>query len=76
MLQDAFVLDLGPPHVLAVARLELDDGSAQRYTFALTGRPLRPAGDGDGAWRALLVAIAEGRTIPALVAGSPGKSVV
>lgn len=71
MLQDAFLLDPGPPHVLAVARLELDDGSAQRYTFALTGRPLRPAGDGDGAWRALLVAIAEGRTIPALVADPP-----
>jgi maltose alpha-D-glucosyltransferase/alpha-amylase len=27
---------------------------------------LRPAGDGDGAWRALLVAIAEGRTIGGL----------
>lgn len=72
MLQDAFLLDSGPPHVLAVARLELDDRSAQRYTFALTGRPLRPAEDGVGAWRALLVAIAEGRTIPALVAGTPG----
>jgi maltose alpha-D-glucosyltransferase/alpha-amylase len=49
--------------VFAIARLELDDRSAQRYTFALTGRPLRPAVDGDGAWRALLVSIAEGRTI-------------
>ena len=52
--------------MLAVARLELDDVSTQRYTFALTGRPLRPASDGDGAWRALLVAIAEGRTIAGL----------
>jgi maltose alpha-D-glucosyltransferase/alpha-amylase len=52
--------------VLAIASLELDDGSRDRYTFALTGRPLRPAGGGDGAWRALFSAIAEGRTIPAL----------
>jgi hypothetical protein len=44
--------------VLAVARLGLDDGSWQRYTFALTGRPLRVAVGGDGAARALLFAIA------------------
>jgi maltose alpha-D-glucosyltransferase/alpha-amylase len=55
-------------HVLAIAQLRLDDGSDQHYTFALTGRPLRPAGDGDGVWRALLIAIAEGRTIAALPA--------
>jgi maltose alpha-D-glucosyltransferase/alpha-amylase len=56
--------------VLAIARLRLDDGSHQRYTFALTGRPLRAAADGDGAWRALLAAIAEGRTIPSIGAGA------
>jgi len=55
--------------VLAIASLELDDGSRSRYTFALTGRPLRPAHGGDGAWRALLLAIAEGRTVPALPGG-------
>jgi maltose alpha-D-glucosyltransferase/alpha-amylase len=54
------------PHVLAVARLGIDDGSWQRYTFMLTGRPLRVAVGGDGAARALLAAIAEGRAIAAL----------
>jgi maltose alpha-D-glucosyltransferase/alpha-amylase len=72
-LEDAFVLDPVPPHVLAVARLGLDDRAAQRYSFALTGRPLRLAVEGDGAWRALLVAMAEGRTVPALPTGAvPG----
>ena len=31
------------PHVLAVAGVRLDDGSERRYSFALTGRPLRVA---------------------------------
>jgi len=65
-LEDAFELDTAAPHVLAVARLGLDDGSAQAYTFALTGRPLRPAEPGDGAWRALAVAMADGRAIGAI----------
>ena len=52
--------------MLAVANVELDDGSTQRYTLALTGRPLRPAAEGDGAWRSLMVAIAEGRTVAAM----------
>jgi maltose alpha-D-glucosyltransferase/alpha-amylase len=65
-MEDAFVLDPGPPHVLAVARFGLDDGSWQRYTFALTGRPLRVAVGGDGAARALLAAIAEGRAVAAI----------
>jgi maltose alpha-D-glucosyltransferase/alpha-amylase len=52
--------------VLAVARFGLDDGSWQRYTFVLTGRPLRVAVGGDGAARALLAAIADGRAIAAL----------
>jgi maltose alpha-D-glucosyltransferase/alpha-amylase len=46
--------------------VQLDDGSTPRYTLALTGYPLRPAAGGDGAWRALLSAIAEGRTVPAV----------
>ncbi len=65
-MEAAFVLDLGVPHVLAVVRLRLDDRAVQRYTFALTGRPLRAADAGDGAWRALLAAIGEGRVLPAL----------
>jgi len=56
--------------VLAIASLDLDDGSRQRSTFALTGRPLRVATGKDGAWRALLVAIAEGRTVPGVRRGS------
>ena len=78
-LDDAFVLDDVAPHVLAVARLRLDDGLEQRYTFALTGHPLRAAGDGDGVWRALLAAIADGRTIGSIgtgtaTAGRPGSA--
>ena len=69
-LEAAFILDQGAPHVLAVARLRLDDRSAQRYTFALTGRPLRIAEPGDGTWRALLVAMADGRVVPALGGGA------
>jgi maltose alpha-D-glucosyltransferase/alpha-amylase len=60
------VLDEAAPHLLAIARLDLDDGANQRSTFALTGRPLRAAVPGDRAWLALLVAIAEGRTIAAM----------
>ena len=48
-LEEAFVLDAEAPHVLAVARFGLDDGSWQRYTFALTGRPL--AGRRGWRWR-------------------------
>ena len=65
-MEDAFVLDAEAPHVLAVARLGLDDGSWQRYTFALTGRPLRVVVGGDGWARALLAAITEGQAIAAL----------
>jgi trehalose synthase-fused probable maltokinase len=54
------------PHVLAVVALSLDDRSRQQYAFALTGSPLREAAPADGAWRALAVAMGEGRTIPAL----------
>lgn len=75
-LEEAFVLDAATPHVLAVARLDLDDGSAQRYTFGLTGRPLRPSEAGEGTWRALLTAVAEGRPIAAIDRGSPGQGEV
>ena len=60
--------------MLAVARLRLDDGSRQRYTFALTGRPLRPAEPDEGAWRALLAAIADGRAIAAIGRGGASGS--
>lgn len=70
------MLDAYAPHVFAVARLELDDRTTERYTFALTGSPLQPARDGDGSWRALLIAMAEGRSVPALAdddaPGDPG----
>ena len=62
------MLDDGAPHVLAVVTLTLDDRSRQRYSFAFTGAPLREAAPGDGAWRALGVAMGEGRIIAALAA--------
>ncbi len=65
-LDEAFVLDEAPRHVLAIVTLRLDDGATQRYTFALTGAPLRVADAGDGAWRALAAAMGEGRVIAAL----------
>ncbi len=65
-MQDAFVLEEHAPHVLAVAGVRLDDGTTLRYTFALTGRPLRAAEAGDRAWGALAAAMADGRTIPGL----------
>ena len=58
--------------MLAVARFGLDDGSWQRYTVMLTGRPLRIAAGGDGVARALLAAIGAGRTIAALAGERPG----
>jgi trehalose synthase-fused probable maltokinase len=60
------VLDASAPHILAVVAVGLDDGSSSRYTFGLTGQPLHAAAPGDGAWRALAVTMAEGRTIAAL----------
>ena len=44
----------------------LDDGAIQRYQLAFTGPELWLTAPGDGAWRALTVAMAEGRTIPSL----------
>jgi maltokinase len=65
-LHEAFLLDQEGPHVLAIADLTLDDGTRDRYSLALTGTPLREAVPGDGAWRALAIAMAEGRTIAAM----------
>jgi len=47
----------------------LGDKHRQTYSLALTGEPLRPALPGDGAWRALGVAMGEGRTIAAMPSG-------
>ena len=76
-LDEAFVLDEAGPHVLATVHLALDDRTTQRYAFALTGAPLREAAPGDGTWRALAVAMGEGRTIPALgrTPDDPGATV-
>lgn len=65
-LEHAVPLDTAVPHVLAVVDLTLDDGTHQRYALALTGRPLREATPGEGAWRSLAAAIGDGRTIAAL----------
>ena len=67
-LDEAFVLDDAAPHVLAITSARLADGGSSRYSFALTGRPLRPAEPGDGAWRALAAAMADGRAIAAIPA--------
>ncbi len=66
VLDDGSVLDDDGPHVLAILTATVDDGTRQRYSLALTGDPLREAQPGDGAWRALAVAMANGRTIPSL----------
>lgn len=68
-LDEAFVLDEAARHVLAVATLTLADRTRQRYQFALTGDPLREARPGAGAWRALAVAMADGRPVPSLPRG-------
>jgi len=62
------VLDEAAGHVLAVVTARLDDRSRERYQLALTGSPPRIAEPGEGSWRALAVAMAEGRTTPALPA--------
>lgn len=77
-LDEAFVLDAQAGHVLAIATVALDDGGHDRYTIALTGEPLREAVPGDGAWRALALAMADGETIGAMpraeAAGSAGSA--
>lgn len=73
-VDEAFVLDPEAPHVLAIVSFALDDQRRQTYSLALTGEPLRPAEPGDGAWRALGVAMAEGRTIAALPSGDDASA--
>ena len=74
-LANAFALD--GRSVLAIVRVSFADGSRQRisvpFTSATAGGTatdasivLRPADAGDGAWRALATAAAEGRVVPAL----------
>jgi maltose alpha-D-glucosyltransferase / alpha-amylase len=47
----------------------LDDRTSLQASWLLTGRPLRPATGADGAGRALLAAIAEGRAVAAIGRG-------
>jgi maltose alpha-D-glucosyltransferase / alpha-amylase len=68
------VLDASGSYVLALVELVLDDRSRQIYSTALTGDPLGEAMPGDGAWRALAAAIAQGRTIAALPRGEDPAS--
>lgn len=79
-LDEAFELDETAGLLLAVVRV-VGEGGADlgRYSLpiALTPDGPREAVEGDGAWRALATAMAEGRTIPALpeprpAGGSPG----
>jgi len=65
--------DLGAGAGLAIADVGERGGPAGRYLLPLTreaGR-VRIAVEGDGVWRALAVAIAEGRTVPAVPRGAP-----
>jgi trehalose synthase-fused probable maltokinase len=64
---EAFALADGA--VLAVVEVAIAGGDRpSRYSVALTSVDdrLAPAAQGDGAWRALAAAIADGRTIPAV----------
>ena len=67
-LAEAFILPGDGAQVLAAVDVAFERGPADRYVFALSrgADGLRIAIEGDGAWRALAVAIAEGRTIPSL----------
>jgi maltose alpha-D-glucosyltransferase/alpha-amylase len=66
----AHAFALAPDAALALVDVSLGDGGRgrDRYAipFVLRDGVVREAVDGDGAWRALAVAIAEGRTIGAL----------
>jgi maltose alpha-D-glucosyltransferase/alpha-amylase len=65
-LDHAFVLDPTGPHVLAIASTALDPGPDQRYTFALTGEPLRAAEPGDGAWEAVAARMHRGAVVASI----------
>ena len=68
-LEEAFVLDREAPHVLAIVVVRARRQASPDVQPRPDRRPLRPAVPGDGAWRALGVAMAEGRTIAALPSG-------
>jgi trehalose synthase-fused probable maltokinase len=68
-LAHAFALAGDAALALVDLRVGEGTGRVERYTMPFTMQAdgsVRPASDGDGVWRALAVAIAEGRTIPAL----------
>jgi trehalose synthase-fused probable maltokinase len=75
-LAEAFVLPGRPVgrHVLAVARVAYERGRPDLYLVPLVSEPggLRPAVEGDGVYRSLAQAVADARTIPALVAEESG----
>jgi maltose alpha-D-glucosyltransferase / alpha-amylase len=68
----AHAFPLADTAVLALVDLRVGEGSGRDARYAmpfvrdLASGALREAAEGDGAWRALAVAIAEGRTIPSL----------
>jgi maltose alpha-D-glucosyltransferase/alpha-amylase len=67
----AHAFALSGRHVLALVDLRVGEGEgrAERYAIPLLAGvdgAIAPAEDGDGVWAALAMAIAEGRTIPAL----------
>ncbi len=67
----AHAFALAPSLALALVDLQVGEGEgrAERYAVPFVegeDGAIREAQEGDGAWRALAVAIAEGRTIPAL----------
>jgi trehalose synthase-fused probable maltokinase len=67
-IRPAEAFDLAAGAVLAIADIEPVEGPAGRYLLPLRAERagLRVAVEGDGTWRALAVAIAEGQTIPSL----------
>ncbi len=68
-LAHAFALSGASALALVDLRVGEGAGRVERYAVAFTARAggaLAPATPGDGAWRALAVAMAEDRTIPAL----------
>jgi trehalose synthase-fused probable maltokinase len=77
-LAEAF--DLGGGAVLAIVDVAEAGGGARRYSLPLRHDPdgsMAVAIDGDGTWRSLATAIAEGRTVAAVpkrarVPGTPG----
>jgi hypothetical protein len=76
----AEAFDLGAGAVLAIVDIEPADGPAGRYLIPLRAEDgeLRQAVEGDGTWRALAVAVAEGWTVPSLrrpatLTGVPGQ---